>query len=111
MKRAILLIGLLLAFDVGAALSGNDLMEKCSNTEKMILNYPDGFCDGFVLAVAEVLRNASVAELRACISETATYGQLGRVVGKYLRNHPEQLHHSAHSLVAKALSEAFPCKQ
>lgn len=38
-----------------------------------------------------------------------TVGQLKKVSEKYLRDHPESLHLAAASLVARALSEAFPC--
>jgi hypothetical protein len=39
-----------------------------------------------------------------------TNGQAEDVVGKYLKDHPEERHHMAAALIIKAIAEAFPCK-
>ncbi len=46
-----------------------------------------------------------------CIpTERVSLGQLGRVVVKYLKDHPEEEHDAAVVLVVVALREAFPCE-
>ena len=40
-----------------------------------------------------------------------TYGQMFKIVSKYLHNNPEKLHFDAYSLVTQALKEAFLCKK
>jgi len=114
MKRAILLIGMLLAFDVGAQsnafTSGNDLMKHCSVFEMGASTFYDGVCSGYVVAIADAMAINTINTFRACVPLNSTWGQIARISIKYLREHPEQLHHAAHGLVAAALSEAFPCK-
>ena len=44
------------------------------------------------------------------IPEGVTVGQLCDVVGKYLEDHPEELHERAQYLVARALRLAFSPK-
>jgi hypothetical protein len=46
-----------------------------------------------------------------CLPTEATNGQLKRIVEKYLRAHPEELHRDTAYLVVEALMEAFPCKR
>jgi hypothetical protein len=88
--------------------SGNDLLDDCSaksgdNPVKA------GACLGYVTGVADVLGGGTVIDgIRACFV-TATTGQLKDVVLRYLNEHPETRHLVAASLVARALSEAFPC--
>lgn len=45
-----------------------------------------------------------------CVPKGAMLMQLVRVVEKYLREHPEQLHIHQAALVTKALQVAFPCR-
>jgi len=111
MKRALLLIGMLLAFDVEAEGfdTGNDLLRYCS---KHVTNpFYNGLCSGYTIAIADVMVIDSVAGFRACFPATVTRGRLLEVSMQYLRAHPEQLHYTAVCLVAAALSEAFPCKK
>lgn len=44
-----------------------------------------------------------------CFPNSVTYGQYVRIVVKYLRDHPEQLHKDEFLLAATALITAFPC--
>lgn len=115
MKKLLLLIGMLLAFDVGAQsvfATGNKLAAHCGGTEQQLVTASTGFCIGYVSAVADVMAYTSISAFRACIPvESVSSGRLVRVTFKYLREHPEQLRHSAESVVARALSAAFPCKQ
>jgi hypothetical protein len=54
---------------------------------------------GYVTAVSEFL---------TCLPATVNVSQIAAVVLNYLRTHPEQWNNSAHQLVIRALSEAFP---
>ena len=44
-----------------------------------------------------------------CIPETATVGQIGSVVAKFLNDNPVRLKEPAAILVSDALTKAFPC--
>jgi hypothetical protein len=52
-----------------------------------------------------------MSELIPCISGEITNGQLVDVVKKYLEQNPETRHLHRSTLVFRALSGAFPCKQ
>lgn len=45
-----------------------------------------------------------------CTPAAVTLAQLGAVVAKHLREHPENLHAPANLLVEIALRKAYPCK-
>jgi len=47
--------------------------------------------------------------VRTCIPEGAPYGQMARVVVKWLREHPQRLHELKSSLIMEALRDGFPC--
>lgn len=114
MKRAILVIGMLLAFDVQAAAvfdSGQDLFKNCSQYEKQLGTPPDWACMAYVTAVADVLSNNSVGGVRVCFPQNVNKQQVVLVVVKYLRDQPEVLHFSAVSLTVNALQKAFPCSK
>ena len=114
MKRAILLIGLLLPFNTQAAQmfdSGHDLYKNCSQYEKQLGTSGDFACMGFVTAVADVLSNNSVDGVRVCFPQNVNKQQVVLVVAKYLRDQPEALHFSAVSLTVNALQKAFPCSK
>ena len=68
-----------------------------------------GFCSGFIWGVADGHQLTSDESTSFCSPEGATSDQMGRVVVKYLRDHPEKLHEHAVLLVAIALIEAWPC--
>lgn len=96
--------------------SGNQLRDYCSKyTDSAPTTPPDawrsGLCSSYVVAISDVMDKNAVDNLRACIPRGNTQGQIVKIAIKHLREHPEQLHSSAYSLVAVALSEAFPCKK
>lgn len=61
---------------------------------------------GYVMGVADAL-----AGVRICSPENATAGQKDDVVKKYLREHPALRHHTADSLVVRALERVWPCQE
>jgi hypothetical protein len=99
--------------------SGNDLMEAWqkyekwdANAQNSILNDPitslgAGEFRGYVKAIADMGSNQD-----SCyIPDGVTIRQIYLVIGKYLNEHPEELHLSARSIVHKALVKAFPPKK
>lgn len=65
-----------------------------------------GFFSGFVDGTKSALSVMGVIE----IPEGVTNGQIMRVVGKYLEDHPELLHLTPNKLTTQALIQAFPKK-
>lgn len=113
MKRALLLIGMLLAFEVQAQatfITGSKLMEFCRGFDQGALNFDRSACVWYVTGVADVMAGDSVTGWRACIvTGSVTNEQVAQVAVTFLREHPEKSHLAAHNLVAMALSGAYPC--
>ena len=110
MLRLSLVLMILLGSPARAGVSfydGNKLLTICNDTEG-VLNL--GICLGYVEAVSDVLDSgAAISGWKACSPENVTAGQVKDIVTRFLVNHPEKRHYAAHTLVARALSEAFPC--
>ena len=105
MLRLALIITLLFASPVRAGFyTGNDMHEKCSGSD-----YGRTFCMAYSIAVADLMETEAVADWTACMSENVTAGQIRDIVTRWLANHPQDRHYTAPSLIAQALSEAFPC--
>ena len=70
-----------------------------------------GWCGGYVAAIASSFDCVNpMDEYRWNSDEDGiTVGQLVKVTQKFLGDHPEGLNRTARSLVAAALSQAFPC--
>ena len=107
---------------------GNELLPKCA----AVVSWLDkaggathdldvGYCSGFITAVLDVNElwklNDSAHSLKddfkwhVCVpSEGIDIGQATRIVVKWLREHPQELHKPAGALVLAALQPVFPCK-
>src|SRR6516162_6484215 len=101
-----LLVGRAEAQGVVAFESGDQLLAKCDRSAD--------FCIGFVEAIADAMNAArssggTIGGWTACIPSGAMSDQVRDIAMTYLRNHPEQRHASATSLIANALANAFPC--
>ena len=101
-----LLVGRAEAQGVAAFESGNQLLAKCDRSAD--------FCFGFVEAIADAMNAArsssgTVGGWTACIPAGAASDQAGDIAVTYLRNHPEQRHASAASVLGNALANALPC--
>jgi hypothetical protein len=88
--------------------SGNYLISACtitlsSNAQSMGQAFDDGYCVGLITGASFMTPQ--------CFSGGVTVNQEIRVVMKYLQDHPELLNQSGAGLVAKALTEAFPCNR
>ena len=102
----VLLVGRAEAQGVPAFESGDRLLAKCDQSAD--------FCFGFVEAIADAMNAArssggTVGGWTACIPSGTANDQVRDIAMTYLRNHPEQRHASAASLIASALANAFPC--
>jgi hypothetical protein len=64
---------------------------------------------GYVTGVMDVIYVLNSGVI--CLSANVTVGQLTAIVKKYVREHPEEWHLVASSLVFKALVEQFPCPE
>ena len=79
--------------------TGNDLSTNCVDGSA----YRRGLCLGYVNGVASMQK-------KACIPDGVKFGQLKRVVERYMEENPEQTHKHAFKIVVAALKEAWPCK-
>ena len=88
--------------------NGNELQRICqAKNETASMDV----CLGYINGVADVLsEKAEVAGSRACIPLGVTSSQAQAIVLRWLKEHPEDCHCNASSLVAEALEVAFPCK-
>ena len=94
-----LLFALLLQISpaLGNLETGDSLKDECpTGSDK---------CLGYVAAVADTLGWTS------CIPAKISTDELGQIVRKFINDHPENAHTVAFSVVAHALTEAYPCKQ
>jgi len=107
MKKLLPLILILFAAPCFADFTGNWLLERCERNDDGSASYyqDDAYCIGYVAGAADILNDVS----EICI-DGIQYGQMRKVVEKYLRNNPELLHRNADILVRNALQKAFPCK-
>jgi len=109
-------------------LTGNELLEICSDERQAA----QGFCVGYVNGLIEGLKlGASVPMLRVnqeggtiptaeiealssqllgfCLPPEAQLGQFRELIVAYLKNTPKDRHGSARLLGQIALAEAYPC--
>ena len=90
--------------------SGTKLLEQCSDwakpdSEQTPSSYQaSAFCSAYVAGVFDAMDNV-------CPPDGVTYGQMVRVVLKFLNDHPERLHEGRFRLVVDALRAAWPCKR
>jgi hypothetical protein len=96
-----------------SALTGNELLRKMESYDnvkdrtKEVKELDVGYLMGYVEAATSVLQVADML----CVPPGVTLGQMARIIGKYLREHPAELHEEAHFLVYQALRRPFPCKR
>jgi hypothetical protein len=108
----------------GFCTDGNALLHNCQTIEKAELTDSDAFflqfCYGYIQAVIDGetvsrgVRSADKSHVydksKFCLPESGIlYVQLARVVVKYLKEHPEELHWTASALVHSALVKGFSC--
>ena len=85
--------------------SGTTLLEKCRGGSAK-----KAACSGYILAIADVLAEGPHFGWRACLPEGVPARQVEQAVMGWFGNNPQILHYEADGLIAKALSDAFPCR-
>lgn len=89
-------------------INGNMLLQYCREPRG---TFGFGACSGYVTAIADALARDPVGGYRACMPpDSVTAGQVRDIAVQWLQRNPQLRHYSAEGLVAKALSEAFPCR-
>jgi Rap1a immunity proteins len=69
------------------------------------------WCEGFISSGLEIISNAPVQGVAACVPPMTTLQEGVAVVKKWLSKHPEQDIQTASLAVAWALAEKFPCRK
>jgi Rap1a immunity proteins len=114
----LLLVVLAMMFAVPAVhaadnvMDGNRLLEQCTEVESHPSSFYSGMCIGFVSGTQSgylVAHAWSDGKTSICMPKEVTNGQSVKIVVKYLKDHPEELHLAAESLVLRAFNGAFPC--
>ena len=93
--------------------TGNELFARCTEGQREGVEsaIPFGICYGFINAMIEESRcGQDTAGFSSRVPEGANFGQVRKVVMKWLNEHPETLHMGASGLVSHALQDAFPCQ-
>ena len=112
--RLLVLALVLLAVPMGSAraIDGFELERFCNVDHKM----SNGFCLGYVNAVAAVLTTQKVGNFCSTVGEAMVEREnlrtkeLVEIVKVFFIKWPDARRASAGSVVAAALAEAFPCK-
>lgn len=95
---------------------GNELLASCEAS----IRFMDGvarnsdishmtYCAGFLHAIVDVTAATNDRNLKTCTPEGITIGQAARVLVKWLKANPEQLHQPDTALAIIALQVAYPC--
>ena len=104
------------AFAQTRAIAGNEFLRRCDGpfTNEMERLAFTSYCTGFIQGLQQmqhiVIGLRSVPPLYCEPTETGSYEQLERVIVKWLKSNPEQLHRDARVLITVALMQAFPCE-
>lgn len=96
---------------------GNQLLENCqkweTETKDLVEAAQSGMCMGMVQGVTDeiLFMNPSMPKnLQVCLPEKITSGQIIKIVIKYLKDNPEQLHLSEAQFIHGVLLTTYPCK-
>lgn len=107
--------------EAAAKTTGNELLNYCQTMIRVMDNgtttqsleeaFNAGQCLGFVSGVRNASELSLVPEpIRSCTPQSATMGQLARVITKYLKDNPSELNLDQTFLAMLALKGAYPCK-
>ena len=109
---------IVLAASLGAASeisveTGNDFLRSCGSlTSRHLASSVQQlhhlFCLGYVGGFVEGMKITSPSQFCAH-DPLLSFGQMGLVLLKWLKDHPAQLHKSSPHLMYLAFSEVFPC--
>jgi hypothetical protein len=90
--------------------TGSFMLKHCKGyLAEALYSDPNGAkCFGALSALGYVSQ-ALIPRLRSCPPSAATKEQLGRVVIKFLEDHPEDLHLDFRFLALAAMKKVWPC--
>lgn len=121
-KLALLLVvvSLFIASPMMAS-DGNRLLNDCGEVIKLITKEDASsfsstkaeHCYGLILGTVgahDLLSKHKNNDYFFCLPSGVTTNQATMVIVKYLKEHPENLHNSASTLILLALQKNFPCK-
>jgi len=111
----------------GGKITGNDVLDRCQTAVRFADNdgapvgehLDAGWCFGWIAGTLELTKlhnewttfiKQKPTLLQFCLPRPIPVIQAVRVVVKYLKEHPEQLHEDAMGLTMAALNNSFPCK-
>ena len=107
LKQIIATTALITIASTANAYTGNDLLSRCESDDSFERNA----CLWYVVGAAQGGTIEAIWETgdknRYCVPDNVTFGQLEAIAIKYLREHPEELHLNASSLVLNSMSTAF----
>jgi hypothetical protein len=110
----ILLLSITFLFTIstsGYSYSGNELENTCMSE----LEADQALCLGYIMGVLDMQKTLGIVlenhtqKVYFKYCGLHRYGQIIKVVKKYLRDHPEDLHVPADILTLEAMVKAFPC--
>jgi len=117
MKYLLMVVLLFSSSPAGAVrsfVSGGELLQRCETYLSETGSAAQGnVCPGYVAGIFDVHTAFVAWEMMKpmwCVPYDVNSNQLVRIVTKYLQEHPENLHHTAGTLVGDALVGAFPCE-
>ena len=92
------------------ATTGNELYGYCNDNQGGA-GFNLGLCNGYILGVVETTRGAERGRggITFCPPSGVTIQQSWDIAKKFLTSRPELRHFSAPLIIAKALSEVWPC--
>jgi Rap1a immunity proteins len=91
-------------------MAGNGLTKACTS----VVLRDNALCIGYIIGISDAMQAAQATGgalfgWQACLPPSATAEQVTEVAVRFLIAHPEAQQSSAGDLIAKALSDAFPC--
>jgi hypothetical protein len=97
----------LAATTVPSTQSGDDIYSEC--TAPAGEEYRHIFCYGYIDGIADAMAGNAINGYMACIPMAVGGGRFDVVI-QFLRANPAKRHLAAAGLVARALSDAYPCR-
>jgi hypothetical protein len=87
-------------------INGSELLEVCRGQDLDL-----GFCAGYIIGVADSLSCKELINGSGWSPplNQVTTRQVSKIALKWINEHPELHHYDVDALIARALSEAFPC--
>jgi Rap1a immunity proteins len=93
-------------------ITGQNLYDMCTDKSRDVRRLCETWIYGFArgMAYSQILAGIQHVAPTTCVSYELTGEQARLVIEKFMRDHPEDLHHQAAAIAGIALALAFPCK-